>query len=76
MRPRGYRRLHVLLRREGHLINHTRLFRIYREEKLTVRRGGGRKRAMGTRAPGRPPLGGPGLMLVHDGCLRQGRCRG
>ncbi len=47
----GYRRLHVLLRREGHLINHKRLFRIYREEKLTVRRRGGRKRAMGTRAP-------------------------
>jgi putative transposase len=47
----GYRRLHVLLRREGHLVNHKRLFRMYREEKLTVRRRGGRKRAMGTRAP-------------------------
>ena len=47
----GYRRLHVLLRREGHLVNHKRLFRIYREEKLVVRRRGGRKRAMGTRAP-------------------------
>ena len=33
----GYRRLHVLLRREGHLVNHKRLFRLYREEKLTVR---------------------------------------
>src|SRR6478735_1967579 len=30
----GYRRLHVLLRREGHLVNHKRLFRLYREEKL------------------------------------------
>jgi len=47
----GYRRLHVLLRREGHVVNHKRLFRIYREEKLTVRRRGGRKRAVGTRAP-------------------------
>jgi putative transposase len=47
----GYRRLHVLLRREGHVVNHKRLFRIYREEKLTVRRRGGRKRAIGTRAP-------------------------
>jgi putative transposase len=37
----------VLLRREGHLVNHKRLFRIYREEKLAVRRRGGRKRAMG-----------------------------
>jgi putative transposase len=47
----GYRRLHVLLRREGFLVNHKRLFRLYREERLTVRRRGGRKRALGTRAP-------------------------
>ena len=46
----GYRRLHVLLRREGHAVNHKRLFRMYREEKLHVRRRGGRKRAIGTRA--------------------------
>jgi putative transposase len=30
------------------LINHKKLFRLYREEKLTVRRRGGRKRATGT----------------------------
>jgi putative transposase len=47
----GNRRLHVCLRREGHEMNHRRLFRIYREEKLHVRRRGGRKRAIGTRAP-------------------------
>ncbi len=47
----GYRRLHVLLRREGFVVNHKRLFRIYREERLMVRRRGGRKRALGTRAP-------------------------
>ena len=52
----GYRRLHVLLRREGHLVNHKKLFRLYREEKLTVRRRGGRKRAIGTRAPMLIPL--------------------
>lgn len=52
----GYRRLHVLLRREGHLVNHKRLFRIYREEKLTVRRRGGRKPAGGTRAPMLVPM--------------------
>ena len=28
----GYRRLHVLLRREGHAVNHKRLFRMYRED--------------------------------------------
>jgi putative transposase len=47
----GYRRLHVLLRREGFKVNHKRLFRFYREERLMVRRRGGRKRALGTRAP-------------------------
>jgi putative transposase len=34
----GYRRLHVLLRREGFVVNHKRLFRIYREELLMVRK--------------------------------------
>ena len=47
----GYRRLLVLLRREGFFVNHKRLFRLYREERLMVRRRGGRKRALGTRAP-------------------------
>ncbi len=52
----GYRRLHVLLRREGYALNHKRLFRLYREERLTVRKRGGRKRAVGTRAPLAVPL--------------------
>lgn len=52
----GYRRLHVLLKREGHLVNHKKLFRLYREEKLSVRKRGGRKRAIGTRAPMLVPL--------------------
>ena len=42
----GWRRLHVLLRGEGYPVN----FRLYREERLAVRRPGGRKRAIGTRA--------------------------
>ena len=53
----GYRRLHLLLRRQGYETNHKRIFRIYREEKLTVRRRGGRKRALGTRAPMAIPQG-------------------
>jgi putative transposase len=52
----GYRRLHVLLKREGHMVNHKKLFRLYREEKLTVRKRGGRKRAIGTRAPMLVPM--------------------
>ena len=47
----GYRRLHVLLAREGIRVNHKKLRRLYGEERLQVRRRGGRKRALGTRAP-------------------------
>src|SRR5947209_14229498 len=34
----GYKRLHVLLRREGWKVNHKRVYRIYVEEKLAVRK--------------------------------------
>jgi putative transposase len=47
----GYRRLLIFLRREGFVVNHKRLFRLYREERLMVRKRGGRKRALGTRMP-------------------------
>ena len=47
----GYRRLHLLLKREGVEVNWKKLYRIYKEERLTVRKRGGRKRALGTRAP-------------------------
>ena len=53
----GYRRLHILLRREGTHMNHKKLRRLYREERLQVRRRGGRKRALGTRAPMAIPQG-------------------
>lgn len=47
----GYRRQLIFLRRKGFAVNHKRLFRIYREERLMVRKRGGRKRALDTRAP-------------------------
>ena len=47
----GYRRLLIFLRREGFVVNHKRLFRVYREERLMVRKRRGRKRAVGTRTP-------------------------
>jgi len=53
----GYRRLHLLLKREGFGVNHKKLYRIYREERLVVRKRGGRKRALGTRAPIAVPQG-------------------
>jgi putative transposase len=47
----GYRRLGLLLKHEGLVLNHKKLRRLYAEERLQVRRRGGRKRALGTRAP-------------------------
>lgn len=45
----GYRRLHQLLQRDGIKINHKKVYRLYREEKLHVKQRKGRKRAVGTR---------------------------
>jgi putative transposase len=58
-RPRfGYRRLHVLLRREGVIVNHKRIERLYREEGLAVRRRTRKRVARDGRGraavPGRP----------------------
>jgi putative transposase len=65
----GYRRLWVLLRRDGHVVNKKRVYRLYRQERLMVRRRGGRKRAVGTRSP-MPVPAGPNrrwsLDFVHD----------
>ena len=47
----GYRRIHVMLERQGIYMNQKKLRRLYREEKLQVRKRGGRKRALGTRRP-------------------------
>lgn len=43
--------LQLLLRRQGFAVNHKKLYRIYRKEKLVVRKRGGRKRSLGLRAP-------------------------
>lgn len=53
----GYRRLHVLLDREGIRMNHKKLRRLYALERLQLCRRGGRKRAIGTRAPMTLPQG-------------------
>ena len=47
----GYRRIGVLLERVGMMMNEKKLYRIYREEGLSVRRRRGRKRARGSRTP-------------------------
>ena len=54
----GYRRLHVLLRREGWPVNHKRVHRLYREEGLGIRAKRRRKRVSAPRtAP--PPARRP-----------------
>jgi len=46
----GDRRIGIMLEREGFMMSEKKLYRIYREEGLSVRRRG-RKRARGTRTP-------------------------
>ncbi len=52
----GYRRLQVLLVREGWRVNHKRIYRLYVEEKLGLHRKRGRKRS-GVRQPLLEPTG-------------------
>ena len=53
----GYRRLTVLLRRGGTLVNHKKVYRLYREEQLAVRRRKRKKLAAGTRIVLASPTG-------------------
>jgi putative transposase len=62
----GYRRLHILLRREGWRMNHKRTYRLYREEGLSIRsKMPKRKRAWRYRE-GRPQVGGPNQVWAMD----------
>jgi putative transposase len=47
----GYRRLFILLRDQGEPSGINRIYRLYREEGLTVRKRKARRKAIGTRAP-------------------------
>src|SRR3546814_5947146 len=61
----GYRRLHILLRRDGVTINRKKTQRLYREEGLAVRRRRNRRRAVGTKAPA-PVLALPNQRWSRD----------
>lgn len=61
----GYRRIGVMLERQGMIMNHKKLYRLYREEGLSVRRRRGRKRARGSRTPMPVPLA-PGARWSMD----------
>ncbi|SCB56124.1 HTH-like domain-containing protein [Bradyrhizobium shewense] len=65
----GYRRLFVLLRREGEPSEINRIYRLYREEGFTIRKRRPRRKAVGTRAPiliEARPNARWSLDLVHD----------
>ena len=47
----GYRRIGVLLERNGMIMNLKKLYRLYCEERLGVKRPRGRKRVRGSRTP-------------------------
>lgn len=47
----GFRRIHVMLHRHGIVMDLKKLRRLYRKEKLAVRKRGGRKRSLGARRP-------------------------
>lgn len=61
----GYRRIGLMLEREGIEMNHKKLRRLYSEEGLAVKRRRGRKRATGTREP-MPLPDGPGRRWSLD----------
>jgi putative transposase len=75
----GYKRLHLLLRREGQRVNAKRVYRLYREERLLVRARRGRKRAAVPRVPAPAPTRPNerwGMDFIHDACAdgRRFRC--
>ena len=55
-RKYGYRRIHVVLRRENLIVNHKRTERIYREEGLSLRKRKKKRRKNATRDPRPVPV--------------------
>ena len=62
----GYRRIHVLLRREGWLINHKRTYRIYCLEGLHLRQKRPRRYISGSRRMMRPQVERPNACWSMD----------
>lgn len=74
----GYRRLHVLLRREGWRVNHKRVYRLYREEGLAIRVKRKKKRTCAPRvqpAPATRPRERWSMDFLADGLVDGRRFR-
>ncbi len=72
----GYRRLHILLRREGWSVNHKRTYRLYREEGLSIRPKVPRRKRAWRYRQGRPEIGGPNEVWAMDLQSRTGSSMG
>lgn len=62
----GYRQLHVFLRRDGWRVNHKRVYRLYREEGLSLRRRMRRRHRSAVVRVERPPVTGPNEQWAMD----------
>lgn len=62
----GYRQLHVFLRREGWRVNHKRVYRLYREEGLSLKRQRRRRHRSGTLRAERPVVTTPNEQWAMD----------
>jgi putative transposase len=62
----GYRRLHILLLREGWSVNHKRTYRIYREEGLSIRPKLPRRKRAWRYRQGRPDVGAANEVWAMD----------
>jgi len=62
----GYRRLYVLLRREGWPVNHKRVYRLYTLENLTIRRKAPRRAVSSQVRQGRPAIAAANQVWAMD----------
>ena len=74
----GYRRIHVLLRREGWPVNRKRTYRLYREAGLAVRRRKRKRIGLFERKPLPKPTSGQSSAgrwtSSRTGCVMAGSC--
>jgi putative transposase len=62
----GYRRLHILLRREGWSVNHKRTYCLYREEGRSIRPKAPKRKRAWRYGQGRPEVDGPNEVWAMD----------